>query len=227
MRTSIVSFGLGSATGSALSCFCLAWFSSLLMCFLVSFSDGFQVLIFLAVGHWAPSEKGNGLLIPHTFVWGSYFLFCIPSAVRPPSVRRPLVVLLSHVQHCYTHTTLSHTHTCNSFMHNVFTRTHTHTFVTHNSFTHTHTHKHARAFVTQLCPTQLCHTHTRLFHTHKSFTHSFTHNLVTHTYTTLLHTQLFTHAHTQLFHTELCHTHSRRGTWGTSTSPPCRRRGTW
>ena len=226
MRTSIVSFGLGSATGSALSCFCLAWFSSLLMCFLVSFSDGFQVLIFLAVGHWAPSEKGNGLLIPHTFVWGSYFLFCIPSAVRPPSVRRPLVVLLSHVQHCYTHNAVTHTHM--QLFHAQRFHTHTHTFVTHNSFTHTHTHKHARAFVTQLCPTQLCHTHTHGSFTRTNRSHTLSHTILSHTHTQLFytHNSSHTHTHTQLFHTELCHTHSRRGTWA-STSPPCRRRGTW
>lgn len=227
MRTSIVSFGLGSATGSALSCFCLAWFSSPLMCFLVSFSDGFQVLVFLAVGHWAPSEKGNGLLIPHTFVWGSYFLFCIPSAVRPPSVRRPLLVLLSLVQHCYTHTQRCRTHTHTQlFHHNVFTRTHTHTPLSHATLSHTRTHTqtHARAFVTQLCPTQLCHTHT---HAHTALSHA----ILSHTHTQLCytHNSSHTHTHTQLFHTELCHTHthSKRGTWGTSTSPPCRRHGTW
>ena len=72
--------------------------------------------------------------------------------------------------------------------------------------THTHTALSHAQIVHTLFHTQSCHTHTQLFYTHNSS---------------------HTHTHTQLFHTELCHTHSRRGTWGTSTSPPCRRRGTW
>ena len=66
-------------------------------------------------------------------------VFC--SVSRPPSVRHPLLVLLSHThtQLLHTHTTLSHTYTQHCHTHTdthtqVFT--HTHNIVTQNSFTH-------------------------------------------------------------------------------------------
>ena len=85
MRTSIVSFGLGSTTGSALSCFNLAWFLSLLMCILVSFSDGLQVLVFLAVGHRAPTGRETVSNSPHLCM--RFLNFVLYPVRRPFAVR--------------------------------------------------------------------------------------------------------------------------------------------
>ena len=80
-----------------------------------------------------------------TFLCG-VLVFC--SVSRPPSVRHPLLVLLSHThtQLLHTHNIVTHTQHCHTHTHNivthtdthtqVFTHTHTHNIVTQNSFTH-------------------------------------------------------------------------------------------
>jgi len=80
-----------------------------------------------------------------TFLCG-VLVFC--SVSRPPSVRHPLLVLLSHTHthNSYTHTTLSHTHNIVTHIHTTLSHTHrhthtslhthTHNIVTQNSFTH-------------------------------------------------------------------------------------------
>ena len=79
-----------------------------------------------------------------TFLCG-VLVFC--SVSRPPSVRHPLLVLLSHThthttlthtQHCHTHTTLSHTYTqhCHTHRH-THTSLHTHTTLLHRTLSHT------------------------------------------------------------------------------------------
>ena len=89
-------------------------------------------------------------LIPHIFVWGSCFWFCIPSA---SSRSRRLLThnLLTHttyLQTQLTHTQLAHTHnlhthnllTHNLHTHNILTLTHTtctHTTYSHTTYSHT------------------------------------------------------------------------------------------
>ena len=81
-------------------------------CFIVIIIAG----VFLACFYWKLSSLSA--CSPHLCVG---FFFC--SVSRPPPVRRPLLVLLSHAQLC--HTQLFHTHL--SF---------THKSITHNSYTH-------------------------------------------------------------------------------------------
>ena len=164
--------------------------------------------------------------IPHIFVWGSCFWFCIPPAPpRPPPPPPPRLshTTLSHTM-CHTHLCqppsfthhLSHTHTqlCReppSFAHNLslttlsptifHTQSFTHIFVNHHLFTHNFSH-------TSLSTT--------IFHTQLCQPPSFTHNFVTHH---LSHTSMSP----TIFHIHLCHppsfTHifvvwrGRRGAW--------------
>ena len=74
-------------------------------------------------------------VVPHIFVWGSCFWFCIPGFSSAASSSRLLL-------HTHTHT---HTHT--------HIPTHTHTHPHTNTHTHTHTHAHTHT------PTHQ-HTHT-------------------------------------------------------------------
>ena len=164
-------------------------------------------------GRWLPIclvlHSANGMMIsldqsilPHIFVWGSCFWFCIPLLL--PLRRLP-----------DTHTQLCH---APSFTHNFVTH-----HLSHTSLSHT-------IFYTQLCHTPLCHTHhlshTTLSHTSLSHTifykqlghtRSFTHNFVTHTHTIfqtqLCHTPSFTHNFVtrHLSHTALSHTLRGRG----------------
>ena len=132
-------------------------------------------------------------LVPHIFVWGSCFWFCIPPLPPPPA--RLGAVKARGAAFC--HPQLCHTHT-QSF--------------THTTLSHT-------IFHTQLCHTQLCHTpslsHTTLSHTifvtHHFVTHQLSHTTLSHT--TLSHTIFVTHnfvthhlSHTTLSHTTLSHT---------------------
>ena len=134
----------------------------------------------------------RAVFVPHIFVWGSCFWFCIPPSA---SSRRRL--LLTH--NLLTHNLLTH----NLSTHNLLT----HNLLTHTTCSHT-TCPHATYSHTQLVHTQLVHTqltHTQLVHT------QLVHTQLVHTQ--LAHTQL---VHTQLTHTQLAHTQlrGRRGTWG-------------
>ena len=122
--------------------------------------------------------------VPHIFVWGSCFWFCIPPSVRllPSSL---VLTQLVHTQ--LTHTQLAHTQLV-------------HTQIAHTQLVHTQL-AHTQLVITQLAHTQLA--HTQLAHTQLS---QLVHTQLTHTqlaHTQLVHTQL---AHTQLVHTRLAHT---------------------
>ena len=156
------------------------------------------------------------IVIPHNFVWGSCFWFCIPGRLLLPASR--LLPSIFHTQLCHTlsfiynfvthylsHTTLSHTIFHRQLCH---TPSFTHNFVTHylsyTTLSHTifhiqlcHTLSFTDNFVTHhLSHTTLSHT---IFHIQLCHTPSFTYNFVTHylSQTTLSHT---------IFHTQLCHT---------------------
>ena len=151
-------------------------------------------------------DLGDGLLqlsiVPHIFVWGSCFRFCIPLLRRLVLLLRRLLSL-SHTT-C-SHTTLSHTtlpplyFTHSLLTYNFVTHyfvTHTHTHLSHTTLSHTivtHTHTHA-----PLSHKTCSHTTTQLFHSHTTCSHT----TLSHT---IFHTQL---CHTQLCHTQLCHTPS-------------------
>ena len=169
----------------------------------------------------------SGNLVPHIFVWGSCFWFCIPPPSPPPppaasrhhtynlSSRNSHTTQLTHNLLTYksTHTTCSHT---TQLTHNLLTYhtiqlviiqlAHTHNSThTHNLLTHTTCH-HTTCSHTQLnshttCSHALTHTcsHTTCL-THITYiTHTHTHTRVI---TQLVHTQL---VHTQLPHTQLVH----------------------
>ena len=99
-----------------------------------------------------------------TFLCG-VLVFC--SVSRPPSVRHPLLVLLSH-----THTQLLHTHTQHCHTHNIVTHIHTTLSHTHR---HTHTSLHTH---TQHCYTELFHTLAQNSFTYDSCTKSVLHHLL-------------------------------------------------
>ena len=93
------------------------------------------------------------LILPHIFVWGSFFWFCIQLSVRRcPSASRTRTCTRTRI----------HTHTHNCLPHNSFTRN----FVTHNFF--------SPFCFTHNSPTQLFRTRRQLCHaklfTHNSFT---------------------------------------------------------
>ena len=120
--------------------------------------------------------------IPHIFLWGFCFWFCIPSASSSSCSARAL----SHTHNFVT--TLSHAHTRNIFHTQLcHTPSLAHNFVSHSLVTHSlsHTHTDTHNFVThtQLCHTELCHTelcHTELCHTHThNLSHTVMHNFVT------------------------------------------------
>ena len=146
---------------------------------------------------WSKASSFLGACpIPHIFVWGSCFWFCIPRAppAPPPPPPAPLChkpsVTHNFVNHHLSHTTLSPTifHTQSS--------THTHTSLSATIF---HTQSFTHNFVTHhLSHTSLSPT---IFHTHLCHTPSFTHNFVTHH---LSHTSL----QPTILHTHLCHTPS-------------------
>ena len=159
-------------------------------------------------GRWLPIclvlHSANGMMIsldqsivPHIFVWGSCFWFCIPLLLLLLLVLLPLRRLPD------THTTLSHTifHTqlCHtpSFAHLFVTHYLLHTTLSHTSLSHTHHLSH-----TTLSHTSLSHT---IFYKQLGHTRSFTHNFVTHTHTHHISHTTLSHA---IFHTQLCHTPS-------------------
>ena len=123
--------------------------------------------------------------VPHIFVWGSCFWFCIPPSVRllPSSL---VLTQLVHTQ--LTHTQLAHTHnlsthkllTHNLSTHNLLTHNlSSHNLLTHNLLTHNlPTHNFHNLSTQNLL------THNLLTHnlsTHKLLTHNLsTHNLLTH-----------------------------------------------
>ena len=145
-------------------------------------------------GFVGESETFHGgdtpVLIPHIFVWGSCFWFCIPGSF---SSRR--------LPHTHTNNTLTHTNTHNH------THTHTHSH-THNTLTLTHTHTHTHTNNT-LTHTQTTHSHTQTTHshTHKHTQHTHTHTN-THNTLTLTHTHTHTHTNNTLTHTHKQHTHT-------------------
>ena len=182
--------------------------------------------------------------VPHNFVWGSCFWFCIPGASASSSSSS------SSRRSAYTHThklntklvtyhlsyTLLHTHKLN-----IHSYTHTHTTLSHTISSHTHklntqlwTHTQTH---TTLSHTISSHTHTNLTHnfghTQLCHTPSFTYNTSTCSHTTCPRTTLsHTMSHT-IFHTPICHIPSltynlrgRRGTHGAGC-PLRGRRGTW
>ena len=137
----------------------------------------------------------RAVFVPHIFVWGSCFWFCIPPSA---SSRRRL--LLTH--NLSTHSLLTHnTHTHNLLTHNLST----HNLLTHNLLTH------------NLSTHNLL---THNLHTHNLLTHNLsTRNLLTHTtcpHTTCPHT---TYSHTTCSHTTCPHTTCRHTTCSHTTCP--------
>ena len=154
----------------------------------------------------------SGNLVPHIFVWGSCFWFCIPPPSPPPppaASRHHTYNLSSHNAHTTqlthnlltynsTHTTCSHT---TQLTHNLLTHTTCH----HTTCSHTHNSTHTQLAHMQLNSHNLSShnlpysyiAHTLLIHTHTRVITQLVH-------TQLVHTQL--PPHTQLVHAQLAHT---------------------
>ena len=134
--------------------------------------------------------QNSNTVVPHIFVWGSCFWFCIPP---PPSASSQRLLLLPLTHNLSTHHLSSHnllTHTLSSHnlsTHNLF-HTYSHTTCPHRPCSHT------------TCPRTTCH-HTTCPHrpcSHTTCPHTTCPHLLTHNLSTLTHTQL---VHTQLVHT--------------------------
>ena len=178
--------------------------------------------------------------VPHIFVWGSCFWFCIPpSVLLPPSSSRP--TQLVHTQ-LVSHTTCS----LNLLTHNLSTHKLAHTQLVHTQLAHTQLVitqlAHTKLAHTQLAHTQLSHTtcHTQLVHTQLAHTQLTPHTTCSHTtcpHTTCSHTTCHhttcphttcshtTYSHTQLAHTQLVltqlvhHTTCSHATYSHTTCP--------